>query len=169
MATGTVAKTATPTIDTLKEMVVRPIAEGPQPIAPEVIGKVADLLRDAPMLQGDRSSLLNRIMECQTLDDAATLFSGLDSTKDVVGLPLMIHSFALSPSDYDAVGSLPFYATVFAEDRTRTVDVTFNTGSTSIVVTLLTGWRREWFPFTAHIEAKSLANGYTAYNLRFDA
>lgn len=165
MTKSTAVAEVTPT--DLRTMVQRP--SGPTEIAPSVLARIADYMSDAPILSGTMSDMLTRVMDCETLEDAATLFSGLDSTEDVAGVPLMIRSFALNESSFDNPAALPFYALVFATNRDTGAEIQFNTGSTSILVTLLTAHRREWFPFTAHIVAVPLDDGNTAYNMVFDA
>lgn len=139
-------------------------------IQPAVLQRIAKLAADAPRGDGDLGALLERIMDCETIDEAAHIWDGLDNTADVANVPLMIESFILRESRYnESENALPFYATVYGKNRLNNDEVVFNTGAATVLITLLTGFKRNWFPFTAHIELKDLANGYTAANLVFDA
>lgn len=136
-------------------------------ISPAVLTRIAELAADAPREQATLGDLLARIMDCETIDQAATLFDGMDNSKDVAGRELMFDSFILRESSYDNDSSLPFYMTVFARDYKTQEPVTFNTGATTVMITLLQGHKHGWFPFTGRIELKQLDNGNTACNLVF--
>lgn len=147
-------------------IVIRPSREE---LETRVANRFADLIANAPVEdEGEGSArMLDRLLNVTDIESLAAMFSGMDSSKDVIDVPLMIHGFVLRMSDYE--GGLGRYATVFANRRDTGEEVTFNSGAMTVVGTLLVAQDRNWFPLTGHIAEKRVKSGNTAYNLILDA
>lgn len=131
----------------------------------ELQGKLAELLKNAPSdVDSDGSARIAlAILNAETLDDVAAIFSGMDNAKQYMDIPLMIKSFTIRDSTKD--GGVGVYATINATVRATGNDIMFNCGATSVVATLLVAHERDWFPFTAHLTSKETSKGNTVYNL----
>lgn len=134
-----------------------------------VSNRFAELIANAPVEEEGEGSarMLDRLLNVSDIESLASMFSGMDSSADVIGIPLMVHGFVLRESDYD--GGVGRYATVFATRRDDGSEVTFNTGALTILGTLLVAQSRGWFPLTAHVAEKRVKSGNIAYNLILDA
>lgn len=131
----------------------------------QMSGKLAEYLANAPSdLDSDGGARIAlAILNAESLDDIAGIFSGMDNAKKYMDVPLMINSFTIRDSTKD--GGVGVYATINATERKTGNSVMFNCGATSVIATLAVAHNRDWFPFTAHLASKETANGNTVYNL----
>lgn len=131
----------------------------------EMRGKLAEYLKDAPSdIDTDGSARIAlAILNAESLDEVAGIFSGMDNAKQYMDVPLMINSFTIRDSTKD--GGVGVYATINATERKTGNSVMFNCGATSVIATLVVAHKRDWFPFTAHLASKETAKGNTVYNL----
>jgi hypothetical protein len=139
--------------------------EQPSAVAREAHGRLSELLAKCPVeAEGDGAARIAlAILNAKSLDEVAAIFSGMDSTEDVVGKTLMLKGFVLRESSFTE--GLGIYATVFADDFSTHEEVTFNTSSNAAINLLASAYDNEWFPFKVRVEAKVVRSGYTAYNL----
>lgn len=131
-----------------------------------VNAQLRELLIDAPIEgEGDGSArLIATMLDAESLSDIADVFSGMDNSESVANRQLMINGFVIRESGYE--GGLGIYATVYATDLATKKNTPFNSSAMSIIALLLMAHRRDWFPFTAHVESKTIGkSGNTVYNL----